>query len=312
MTTKVGLVGCGRWGKHILRDLKTLGCAVHVAALSDTSVANAHAHGADSVVSKVTEINEHLDGYVIASPTIDHLDAVEFLLPQGRPIFVEKPLTDDIQRAKRLPSSAADLIFVMHKWRYHPGVEALRSIKQAEEFGPVTGLHSRRVQWLQPHQDVDAIWILAPHDLSIATHIFGSVPEACTAWIDPVGCSGDGLHAKLADRATSAPISLEVSSSQPYTSRMITVGFDQAIVTLTDKNYQNLEIRLRSGTSDTYVINRPLENHLPLFLELEAFVQHLQGGSRPFTAYTEEIKMLDVLVELRSMAGLNPDGQKNC
>ncbi|MGH2726888.1 MAG: Gfo/Idh/MocA family protein, partial [Actinomycetota bacterium] len=112
----VALVGCGHWGRHILRDLKILGCRVPVVARSSESVARAEEGQADAIVEGTAELPE-LDGVVVATPTATHAEVVEALLAFGVPIFVEKPLTSDPGSARRIAALAGDRVFVMDKWR---------------------------------------------------------------------------------------------------------------------------------------------------------------------------------------------------
>src|SRR5262249_44337399 len=98
-----------------------------------------------------------------------------------------------------LASMAPDRLFVMDKWRYHPGIEMLRDIARSGELGPVIGLRTTRVGWGHSHPE-DAIWGLVPHELSIALEILGFMPSPRTAVVDRVhgrpagivGTFGDG------------------------------------------------------------------------------------------------------------------------
>ena len=82
---------------------------------------------------------------VVATPTATHAEVVEEALGLGVPVFVEKPLTADVESARRVAAIAPDRLFVMDKWRYHPGVRELARIAQSGELGPVVGIHARRV-----------------------------------------------------------------------------------------------------------------------------------------------------------------------
>jgi len=176
MKPAIALVGCGRWGVHILRDLLSLGCDVHVAANSTASRERAVAGGAASFREHVEDLPA-VSGAVVAVPTVWHADIIRRLMPRDIPILVEKPMTPDAEEARQLAAELSGRLFVMDKWRYHPAIEALRDIAQSDEMGPVIGLSTRRLDWGSPHADVDAVWILAPHDLSIALEILGHIPE---------------------------------------------------------------------------------------------------------------------------------------
>ena len=121
----VGLVGCGNWGRHILRDLVALGCEVPVVARSRESIARAEEGGAVTTVGVVRALPT-LDAVVVATPTTTHAVVLEEVLQRDVPVFCEKPLTDDPEAAERLAARAPDTLFVMDKWRYQPGGERAR------------------------------------------------------------------------------------------------------------------------------------------------------------------------------------------
>ncbi|MCA1636101.1 MAG: Gfo/Idh/MocA family oxidoreductase [Acidobacteria bacterium] len=123
----VGLVGCGRWGRHILRDLVSLGCDVLVATKSAESRKYASERGASLIVDEHEQLPE-LDGVVVATPTDTHAAVLEAVLERGVPVYSEKPLTCDAESAARLASAAPERLFVMDKWRYHPGIERRRKL----------------------------------------------------------------------------------------------------------------------------------------------------------------------------------------
>ena len=124
----IALVGCGNWGRHILRDLKTLGARVTVVAISDATITRAREGGADAIVDCIGSLPQHLDGAVVATSTDTHTEAVLALAERNIPIFVEKPLAASVSEAQRVVQAAGDRVFVMHKWRYHPGIECLRRV----------------------------------------------------------------------------------------------------------------------------------------------------------------------------------------
>jgi predicted dehydrogenase len=94
----VGLVGCGHWGRHVLRDLIALGCEVPVVARSPESRARAEEGDASVVVPDVESL-PRLDGIVVATSTSSHADVLDAVLAFGIPVFCEKPLTVDPETA---------------------------------------------------------------------------------------------------------------------------------------------------------------------------------------------------------------------
>ena len=158
-------------GKIVLRDLVALGSEVTVAVTSADSRAAALEGGAATVVESADDLSG-VEGILVATPTQTHAEVVERSLEHGVPVFVEKPLTDDLASADRLAKAAPERLFVMDKWRYHPGIELLAALARDKELGRVVGLRTLRLGWGNPH-DVDAAWIFLPHELAIGLEILG-------------------------------------------------------------------------------------------------------------------------------------------
>jgi predicted dehydrogenase len=275
---KVGLVGCGKWGKHILRDLTHLGCEVPVVTSS----------------GRVSDL-EGVDGIVVATPTTTHAEITGQALGHGVPVFVEKPLTDDPEDAERIAEAAPDRVFVMDKWRYHPGVERLAEIARSGELGPVVGLRTTRIGWGNPH-DVDAVWILAPHDLSIALEIFGSVPSPRSAVALSLDGETEGLVGLLGDSPWHA---LEVSARSVDRRREVALLCERGVAVLPDGYSDHVLVATTEEPE-----KRPISTEFPLLRELRAFVEHLDGGPPPRSSAREGAEIVRTISELRKLAGL--------
>jgi predicted dehydrogenase len=299
---QIGLVGCGAWGKYILRDLVALGCDVAVVARSERTSATAREGGAGSVVRSIDELPD-VEGIVVATPTGTHAAVVSEALERGVPIFVEKPLTDDPEAADRLAAAAPDRLFVMDKWRYHPGIELLGTVAREGELGRVIGLRTTRNGWGNPH-DVDAIWVLAPHDLSIALEILGTLPKPRTAVADAADGTATGLVGVLGDEPWHA---VEVSSRAIVRRREITLVCEEGVAALPDAYEDRVQIARATDPHDSTAPEpkaRPISTEFPLLRELRAFVEHLDGGPPPRSSAAEGAAIVGVVSELRRLAGL--------
>jgi predicted dehydrogenase len=299
---RVALVGCGSWGKHILRDLLSLGCDVSVVARSDESSGRAREAGASRIVGSIAEL-PGVDGAVVSTPTTTHAAVVEELLPLGVPLYVEKPLTDEPASARRLAEAAPDRLFVMHKWRYHDGIRALAEIARSGELGPVTGLRTTRVGWGNPHGDVDGVWMLAPHDLSIALEILGTIPEPRAA----VAERSDGLVTGLVGLLGTEPwAAVEVSIAHGERRREVRLVCRDGVALLPDA-YSNHVVVTRGRLQRDVTREderRPISNELPLERELRAFVEHLRGGPPPLSSAADGAAEVAAIGRLRELAGL--------
>jgi predicted dehydrogenase len=296
IANSIALVGCGEWGRHVLRDLCTLGCRVHVVARSDESRARAAAGGAATVARRISELPE-VAGAVVATTTVAHAGVVEELLPRGVPVFVEKPLTADLPSAQRLAAFGGDRLFVMDKWRYHPGVELLAEIVRSGELGKPIGLRTTRVSWGHRFEDVDTVWIHAPHDLAISLEILGAILPARSAAAERVNGALTGLVGLLGDEPWHA---LEISASSPERRREIKLVCDEGTAWLGDGYADHILVSRRLGDPE----RRLISTELPLLRELRVFVEHLEGGPPPRSSAAEGVEAVARISELRQLAGV--------
>lgn len=301
---RVGLVGCGRWGRHILRDLVNLGCEVIVVDSSQESRRLAVEAGAASVISAVAALPP-VAGVVVATPTSTHAAVIEELRDLGVPIFSEKPLTADRASAARLVQAAPGRLFVMDKWRYHPGVEMLRDVARSEELGPALGLRTTRVGWANPHSDVDPIWILAPHDLSIALEVFGSIPAPRAAIAERWKGTPTGLVGVL---GSDPWMVLDVSILNPERRREIRLHCRDGVAVLSDAYSDHIRVTRRFDslpTADRAPELRPISTEPPMLRELRAFLRHIEGGPPPRSSAAEGAMIVNAVSDLRDLAGLD-------
>jgi predicted dehydrogenase len=298
MATRVALVGCGRWGRLILRDLITLGCDIPVVARSEASRERAREGGAEKIVGDIMSLVD-VDGVVVATPTSTHADVVAEALELGVPVFVEKPLTADVASARRLAAAAPDRLFVMDKWRYHPGVRELARIAQSGELGPVVGIHSRRVALGHKHKDVNTVWIHAPHDLAIALEVLGQIPEPRHAVPELVDGELAGLTAILGE---SPWVVIEVSALAPGHRRELRLVCEQGVAQL-DGGYAEDVVIARAGKiEEDAVERRSAAGELPLLAELRAFVEYLQGGPPPKSSTADAVVIVESVAAMIAKA----------
>jgi predicted dehydrogenase len=287
---RLGLVGYGRWGKLILRDLAALGCQVWVVAPNNASQKNASHYNAFGVVPDVASLPDDLQGYVVATPTVTHFDVIENLAARGRPIFCEKPLCNELSDAESIVRRWGDLVFVMDKWCYHPAIEQLRRWVQTEKLGRLQAIRTRRLQWGSPHTDVDAPWILLPHDLSIVRHLLGELPA-----IDGASGQMDG------DRIVSASVHLdgsvdcllEVSTFSSVGHRRIEIYAEDGAAVVDGSDYSCVLWNHRDALSSFAAAPQKcaVDTTLPLAAELAAFVNYVHlDGAPPLTSAAQGLE----------------------
>ncbi len=294
----VALAGCGRWGRNILRDLMDLGAAVTVADPDPCARVVAATAGAQ-VVDRVAALPA-VDACVVAVPTVSHAAVVTELLPRNVPVFVEKPLTCSVADAEAILAAAPERVFCMDKWRYHGGVLKLAEFARSGALGSVLSVRSWRLGWSNPHDDVDAVWILAPHDLSIAWEILGYLPPVHSAWGLRAGALGESLTARLAEPAGGPDVVMEISCSHPVNRRSVVVIGTEAAAQF-GGSFDDCVLLRRPGATETKKIPAPTE--MPLLAELRSFLDHVRGGPPPKSTAAEALLFVRRVAEMREMAG---------
>jgi predicted dehydrogenase len=289
----------------ILRDLIALDARVCVAAPSEATRQSALDAGAVCVSPDIAALAKDVDGYVVATPTASHAAVIEELLASGKPIFVEKPMTSDVAAARRLAERAGERVFVMDKWRYHPGVEALAQAARSGELGEILAIRSYRLGWSNPHKDVDALWILLPHDLAIAYEILGHLPKVKAASAPVRGRRACDALVVLADADDKVQVTIEIATSHPGTHRSVVVVGSKKSAQLTDSYAP--EIMLADGPPDAGAppaYARKVGEEMPLKRELGAFLGFLAGGPPPRSSAAEGLLVVERIAEVRRLLGL--------
>jgi predicted dehydrogenase len=182
-----------------------------------------------------------------------------------------------------------------------PGVRELAEIARDGRLGRVRGLRTVRVGWGRVHDDVDATWVLAPHDLSIALEILGEVPEPRAAVADVVGAAAGGLDGILA--TDSVWHVLSVSERSPVRSRQVVLHCEDGVALLGGGWDEHVTI-VRPGSDGADEERVGTTGELPLLAELRAFVGHLDGGPAPRSSAREGALVVETISRLRALAGL--------
>ena len=298
--TRVGLLGAGRWGKNILRDLVLLGCEVAVVDPSEQARGDATSGGAVSTATEIRHLPE-VDGIVVATPASDHSTAASAALQRGVPVFVEKPLAPDPDTAERMVKDGGDLLYAMHKWRYHPGVEELARLARSAELGEVAGLRSTRVGWGQHQDDVDTVWNLAPHDVSIGLEVLGRINLPTWARAETVDGAMMGINAGF---GTSPWHILEVSSRTPVRRREIVLRAEGGVALLNIDLDDRISIARGDGGSPAPDIEeRRVSAEMPLLRELRAIVGFLRGGAPPKSTGADGAAVVSAVARIRELSG---------
>jgi predicted dehydrogenase len=268
-------------------------------AHSEATRERAQAGGATELVASIDQLTG-VDGVVVATPTATHAEVVSEALALAVPVYVEKPLASDPEAAERLAEEADGRLFVMDKWRYHPGIEALAEIARGGELGRPRSLELLRLGWGHPHLDVDPIWILAPHDLSIALELLGELPAPKSASAELMNGTPTGLTGQLGDDPW---VWLSCSAAAPSKRREARLVCEEGVAALSDGWADSIQVS-RDPLGGQEPEHRRVSAELPLLRELRAFVEHLDGGPPPRSSAREGAAIVRSISELRALAGI--------
>ena len=294
MPTTIGLVGCGNWGKNIVRDLHQIGVEVYVATKGRQSQQRAAKLGVKHIVDSSEKLPQ-LDGYVIATPINELFPETKKLLKRKAPVFSEKTLCASVAQVDELEAAGGlDLVFLMHKWEYHHGVHLLKEIARSGRIGEFEEIHCFRQSWVQDMHGGDVLTGLAVHDLTIVRHILDGIPAPVFARIAPHNATATRLLAVLG-QAPQAIVS--VSARHPHKLREFTVIGSNGSASLTDPLADHILIRDASGEEKRY-----FENTMPLYEELEEFVCFLQGGPKPRCGLSQAKELAGIFESLIELA----------
>lgn len=297
----IGLIGCGIWGQKILRDLVSLQVQIWVVDNDPKKLQIAHQMGATKTFL-ITPKDQLPDGWVISTPASTHHDVLMELFPLGKPIYVEKPLTCCAGEANLLLEKASVPVFVMHNWRYHQGVQLLTQIAQSKELGDLIFMKSNRCNWTSPRSDVDSVWTLIPHDITIAYTILGYFPEPLAAVVEEYQGVQRGMTAFLGKNPSCV---MEVSNRYADKRREIRLHFTEGVAVLKNEIVDHIEIYHgddQSKPEDMRIEIRKFDPIPPLLEELKSFTKYLQGGPEPLTPLAEGVEVIRIIDQLKKIA----------
>ena len=189
MMVGIGVVGAGYWGPNLIRNFTAIEkCHLRgVCDHSDTRLTAMQNLYPDVKMSR--DLKELLDdpeikGIAVATPVATHYDLATRILKSGKSVFVEKPLARTSQECRDLISLAAERnlsLMVGHTFVYNPAVSYIGNLIENGDLGEVYYIYCQRLNLGLVRQDVNAMWNLAPHDISIALHWLSSMPVSVNA-----------------------------------------------------------------------------------------------------------------------------------
>ena len=294
-----GVIGWGYWGPKIARNLDTLP-HTSVSMIADLDIHRLASLKANQPWIKTTSqqdevFSSDVDAIVIVTPVRTHYKLAREALLHGKHVLVEKPLTADINEAEELVALAREqgrILMVGHTFEYNPAVNELRNLIQSGELGKIFSIETERLNLGLFRQDINVIWDLAPHDISILLYLLNKKPSKVKvqAHANLQRSIEDVAHLDLEfDEGLNAHI--HVSWLHPCKTRRVTVIGDARMAVYDDVNKPEM-LKIYNKGADVHAdpvvsyrhgaITIPHFDEIePLRLECEDFANAIRTGTQP-------------------------------
>ena len=326
---KFGVIGYGYWGPNIVRNLASLedSQVVAIAEISAEAQKRARkAHPGTNVTPNASEVIEssEIDAIAVVSPVWTHFELAKAALENGKHVFVEKPFTSNTAQGEELVELAARknlTLMVDHTFLFTGAVMKIRQLLDEGTLGQLYYYDSTRVNLGLFQHDINVLWDLAPHDLSIMDYLIKTRPEAVVA-------TGQGHlngHEDVAYMTLYFPekviAHINVNWLSPVKVRTTLIGGEKRMLVWNDleadekiKVYdKGVDITSREGVYELLVHYRSGDMWAPQVEQVEAlrkemgyFEECITKGKKPFNdgcAGLRVVKMLEAASESLSKKG---------
>ncbi|MBN1091274.1 Gfo/Idh/MocA family oxidoreductase [Blastococcus sp. TML/M2B] len=330
---RIAVVGYGYWGsKHVRVLSSTPGVDVVIVDGGPARLAEAAAHYPTAKrAASLDEVLDTVDAVVIATPPATHAALALRALEAGKHVLVEKPMATSVEDAELLVKTAARQgarLMVGHTFEYNAAVWKLRDLVRSGELGKILYVDTARLSLGRYQSDVNVIWDLAPHDISIVSFILDEVPSCTTVWAHS---HISRQHADVAYLRFDFPVSqtrayVHVSWLTPKKVRQMTVVGQHKMAVYDDLS-DNERIRIYDIGVDVEEIDAATQAHAlpvtyrtgdivspyvpfqePLLVQDQHFLECVRAGAVPATPGERGLEIVRVLAatdELSGVAGLD-------
>jgi len=317
---RVGIIGLGYWGPHLVRNFSNLNDSKLVAVcdlIDDRLGSERKSAPAIYTTNKADDIlnKDLIDAVVIATPTKTHYELTQKALKRGIHVFAEKPLATSSKECEDLIKLAEAnnlILFIGHVFLYNSAVTKLKELVDQGELGNISHITAYRLNFGPIRQDVNVLWDLAPHDISIILELIGRMPVS-------VNCQGLAyLNETVHDVATltmhfepRSMASIHVSWLDPKKIRTMTVVGEKKMAVFDDNEpLEKIKIynkRVEAiGRTETFsefqysyrygdAISPMLQLAEPLKNECHEFILCVKNGIQPKTDGNNGLAVVRVL-----------------
>ena len=310
MKKNIAVVGCGHWGKNLVRNFYELGVLASICD-PDIDIVKQYAEQYSVQNHSFTEIinNPNIKGVVLAVPAKHHAAMAIDAMKQGKHVFVEKPLAmNEVEATSMIETAKKNEVQLMvgHLLQYHPVFKKVKDIVQSDEIGEINYIYSNRLSFGKVRTEEDVIWSFAPHDISMILSLAKEDPEFITAHSTAI------LQDNIADTATihitfksGLKSHISVSWLHPSKEQKLVVIGKTAMLVFDDTkpwneklSIQRYQAKINQGSplikKDDLEFIKVIEDE-PLKNECQHFINVVQKNTEPLTNQHEGLKVLKVL-----------------
>lgn len=315
---KVGILGLGYWGPNLVRNFiasekvsKVIGCDKNKDRLD---VIAKRFPGIELCADVVSLLSADLDIIAIATPVDTHYSFAKRALESGKNIWVEKPFTTTSKEAEELIEIAEQKnlkIFVDHTFIYTGAVQKMKELVESGEIGNIYYFDSVRINLGLFQHDVNVIWDLAPHDLSIMNHL---LPDQKVNAICANGIANYYDHENIAHITVyfenNCFANFHVNWTSPVKIRRMILGGDKKMLVFDDmENFEKIKvyddgvkIETTEDKHDALVQYRIGDMYSPkvnqteaLALGVEEFTTAIEENREPLTNGRDGLNVVKIL-----------------
>lgn len=311
---RLGLVGFGYWGPNYAKSMASVEGA-ELAWCADPSEAALRRAAEALPQARLTRNFQELidaddcDAVIVAVPTSVHASVAHAALDAGKPLLVEKPLSDRYEAASALARAARerDAIAVTgHLYLFNPAVRTMLERVRSGELGALRYMSASRMAFSPIRPDVDALWDLAPHDITMFLSFANAEPirvyAAQTAYMR--ADRADAVFATL-EFPGGVIASLQVSWDYPFRERLIRIVGSRETLVLDDTAPSEKLLAYRAGADapdnrDGTIAHPPYAPDQPLVEQVRHFVDCVRRGVRSpidFELGARLVRVLEALTE---------------
>jgi predicted dehydrogenase len=239
----VGIIGYGYWGPNLVRNFFAAKDCCVVAVADSRSERLQQLKLVFPTIAGVKDAKDiiydpDIDAVVIATPVSTHFNLAQKALSEGKHVLIEKPMTSSVEEAEILINLAEQkgvLLMVDHTFLYTGAVQKMRQVVDSQELGRIKYLDSTRINLGLFQSDINVLWDLAPHDLSILSYIVNEAPYSVNATgVTHTHNNIENIAYLTVNFASGFIAHFNCSWTSPVKVRMMLIGGDQKMILYND------------------------------------------------------------------------------